>query len=85
MYVFKEAERKACIYLLFADVNLLIYQLTLFLFPLDSRHHLIGLPGGAGGKEPTCQCRSCKRHKVWSLHQEDPLEKGMATHSSILA
>ena len=22
---------------------------------------------------------------VWSLRQEDPLEKGMATHSSILA
>ena len=23
--------------------------------------------------------------QVWSLSQEDPLEKGMATHSSILA
>ena len=23
--------------------------------------------------------------QVWSLDQEDPLEKGMATHSSILA
>ena len=23
--------------------------------------------------------------QVWSLHQEDPLEKEMATHSSILA
>ena len=23
--------------------------------------------------------------EVWSLHQEHPLEKGMATHSSILA
>ena len=23
--------------------------------------------------------------RVWSLRQEDPLEKGMATHSSILA
>ena len=23
--------------------------------------------------------------KVWSLDQEDPLEEGMATHSSILA
>ena len=23
--------------------------------------------------------------QVWSLGQEDPLEKGMATHSSILA
>ena len=36
------------------------------------------------GKEPTSQC---KRHEmqVLSLGQESPLEKGMATHSSILA
>ena len=35
-------------------------------------------------KEPTCQCR---RHEtqVPFLHWEDPLEEGMATHSSILA
>ena len=25
------------------------------------------------------------RDQVWSLYGEDPLEKGMATHSSILA
>ena len=33
--------------------------------------------------EPTCQCR---KHEmwVWPLSQEDPLEEGMATHSSIL-
>ena len=44
----------------------------------------MGLPGGASGKEPACQRR---RHKtqVQSLGWEDPLEKGMATHSSILA
>ena len=30
---------------------------------------------------------SCKRQETWvrSLSQEDPLEEGMATHSSILA
>ena len=22
-----------------------------------------GFPGGASGKEPTCQCRTCKRHR----------------------
>ena len=40
-------------------------------------------PGGASGKEPACQCR---RLDTWvqSLGQEDPLEKEMATHSSIL-
>ena len=40
--------------------------------------------GGASGKEPACQCR---KHETWvlSLGREDPLEEGMATHSSILA
>ena len=43
----------------------------------------MGFLGGTSGKEPTCQCR---RHEtwVWSLGWEDPLEKGMAIHSSIL-
>ena len=36
----------------------------------------VGFPGGASGRESTW---------VWSLGQEDPLEEGMATHSSILA
>ena len=40
-------------------------------------------PGGTSGKEPACQCG---RHetRVPSLGWEDPLEKGMATHFSIL-
>ena len=44
----------------------------------------MGFPGGASGKEPACQCR---RHKRLSSIPvlEDPLEEGMATHSSILA
>ena len=43
----------------------------------------LGFLGGASGKEHACQCR---RHEMWvrSLGQEDPLEEGMATHSSIL-
>ena len=40
-------------------------------------------PGGASGKEPTCQRKGHER--VQSLGREDPLEEGMATHSSILA
>ena len=45
---------------------------------------LLGFPDGASGKEPACQCR---RHEMWvrSLGPEDPLEMGMATHSSIFA
>ena len=41
-------------------------------------------PGGASGKEPAGQCRG---YETWvrSLAWEDPLEKEMATHSSILA
>ena len=42
----------------------------------------VGFPGGASGKEPSCQCR---RHKIGKLDPwEDPLEEEMATHSSIL-
>ena len=37
------------------------------------RFTLLGFPGGASGKGPTCQ------------QQEDPLEEGITTHSSILA
>ena len=38
----------------------------------------MGFPGGSDRKEFTCKCRR-------SLGQEDPLEKGMATHSSVPA
>ena len=44
-----------------------------------------GFPGGTSGKEPPCQRRRQKRLKVRSMGWEDPLEKGMATHASILA
>jgi len=42
--------------------------------------YCMGLPWWLSSKESACQCR---RHG--SLGQEDPLEKEMATHSSILA
>ena len=40
---------------------------------------LQGFPGGAGGKEPAL------RDEGRALGQEDPLEEGKATDSSILA
>ena len=42
-------------------------------------------PGGASGKEPTCQCQEMLETWVQSLCGEDPLEEGMATDSSSLA
>ena len=47
---------------------------------VESGMCLRDFPGGSSGKEPACQCR---RHG--SLGEKDPLEEGMATHSSILA
>ena len=47
--------------------------------------YLLNVPIGAGGKEPSCQCRRLKETWVRSPGREDPLEEGMATHSSILA
>ena len=41
----------------------------------------MGFPSGSEGKNPPAM----KETWVQSLCQEDPLEKGMATHSSILA
>ena len=41
----------------------------------------MGFPSGSDGKESTCNAGDQFR----SLGQEDPLEKGIATHSSILA
>ena len=46
----------------------------------------IGFPGGASGKEPKLPMQETEdRREVQSLGWEDPLEEGMATHSSILA
>ena len=42
---------------------------------------MCGLPCGSVGKESTCNVGDW----VWSQGWEDPLEKGKATHSSILA
>ena len=41
----------------------------------------LGFPGGSTVKNPP----AVQETWVWSLGQGDPLEKGMATHSSILA
>ena len=41
----------------------------------------MNIPRGSDGKESACNARDW----VWSLGEEDPLEKGMATHYSILA
>ena len=41
-----------------------------------------GFPGGSNGKESAVTMRDIQ---LQSLGSEDPLEKGMATHSSILS
>ena len=46
-----------------------------------SKHLYLGFPGGSASKESACNVGDL----VQSLGWEDPLEKGKATHSSILA
>ena len=41
----------------------------------------MGFPSGSGGKESACNVGDLGRSLGW----EDPLEEGMATHSSTLA
>ena len=52
--------------------------------PHITTYRIKGFPGGASGKESACPHRRCKM-QFRSLGQEDPLEDGMATHSSVLA
>ena len=42
-------------------------------------------PGGASGKEPTCQCKRHKRRGFDPWIGKIPLEEGMTAHSSNLA
>ena len=44
------------------------------------QHHIEGFPSGAAVNNPPAM----QEMQIWSLGQEDPLEKEMATHSSIL-
>ena len=41
---------------------------------------ILGFPGGSNSKESACSAGDW----VWSLYQEDLLEKGTATHENIL-
>ena len=50
-------------------------------FCFFSYYFSLGFPGGSDSKESAYNAED----RVQSLGQEDPLEKGMATHSSILA
>ena len=51
------------------------------LFILNTQQPCRGFPGGSVGKESTCDAGDSGLIPGW----EDPLAKGMAAHSSILA
>ena len=59
----------------------MIILVTIFSCLLYTCTYILGSPGGSDGKESACNTGETQD---WSLGQEDPLEKGMATHSSIL-
>ena len=48
---------------------------------IKKKFFFLGLPCGSAGKESA----AVRETWVWSLSWEDPLEKGKAAHSSILA
>ena len=52
-----------------------------FIHPFSKRHYYVIIQCGSDGKESACNAETLVRSLDW----EDPLEKGMATHSSILA
>ena len=45
----------------------------------------MGFPGGSAVKNPLAVQKTWETPQFQSLGREDPLEEGMATHSSILA
>ena len=71
------------------DAMILVFWMLSFksVFSLSSQRHLVmddgnlGLPSWLSGKESPAKGETWG----WSLGGEDLLEKGMATHSSILA
>ena len=63
-------------------VKILIFQVYISrIFIQDICVHIHEKCGGSDSKESACNAGD----QVRSLSQEDPLEKGMLTHSSILA
>ena len=62
------------------------------MWPRHSNQHILsqlvqslGFPGRSSGREPTCPCRRPQRYGFDHWFRKNPLEKEMATHSSILA
>ena len=51
---------------------------------LKTNKRSVGLPWWFSGKDSACHVGDLQEMQVQSLGQEDPLEKEMATHSSIL-
>ena len=49
-----------------------------------THRYFMGFPGGSGVKNPPA-IQELQAMRIQSLGWEDPLEEGMATHSSILA
>ena len=61
--------------------KIISFSECLFFFSKLFIYFILGFPGGSVVKNPPASARE----QVYSLSQEDSLEKEMATHSSILA
>ena len=69
-------------YQIFSDSDSCIKKkIVLPLFQYSWYYYIQGIPGGSDGKESACKTGD----PAQALSREDPLVKGMATHSSTLA
>ena len=62
-------------------LSLLLWILGTLIWKMPGTVSLSGFPGGSAVKNPP----AVQETWLWFLGREDPLEKGMATHSSVLA
>ena len=84
-----------CMYILFKKKKICSQRLFQWIESwLGSKRMSLVFPGASDGKDYETYPSSCVQLRkipavqetwIWSLGQEDPLEKEMATHSSILA
>ena len=66
------------------SLSAFIHIFSIGYFQIFTWNYAVGFPDGSVGEESACNTGDTGG-RVWTVDCEDPVEKEMATHSSILA